>query len=133
MLGGSGHTMEGFKGFPFREKEPLVKEYFKVKLGYFLAEMIILLVETKKYDFIEMGLHHFLTMYAHFGMYLLGLIEVPMVVDILHDWGDLALQWSKMFSETHFSTILGVSFLINNAIWFYTRLYVFPIIIYQII
>jgi len=130
MLGGSGQTMEGFKGFPFREKEPMVKEYFKIKLGYYLAEIIIILVEPKKYDFIEMGLHHFLTMYAHLGMYSMGLLEVPMVIDILHDWGDLTLQFAKMFSETHFSKILGVSFLFNNIVWFYTRLYVFPIIIY---
>ena len=70
MLGGSGQTMEGFKGFPFREKEPMVKEYFKIKLGYYLAEIIIILVEPKKYDFIEMGLHHTVTMYLLIFSYL---------------------------------------------------------------
>lgn len=37
-----------------------------------------------------------------------------------------------MFSETNFSKILGVAFIINNFVWFYTRLYVFPMIIYEI-
>ena len=82
-----------------------------------------------------MGLHHMVTLWAHLGMYLLGMLEVPMVVDILHDWGDMTLAFSKMLSELNkkFSTVLAVSFMFNNCVWFYTRLWCFPIIIYQII
>lgn len=51
-------------------------------------------------------------------------------VAFLHNWADVVVSWTRVWAETEYKSIAGYSFVIAQIIWFYTRIYVFPQLIY---
>ena len=51
-------------------------------------------------------------------------------VAFLHNWADVVVSWTRVWAETEYKSSAGYSFVIAQIIWFYTRIYVFPQLIY---
>jgi ceramide synthetase len=76
-----------------------------------------------------MTLHHLVTVYLYgFSHMTNTLIGGP--VAFLHNWADVVVSWTRVWAETEYKSIAGYSFVIAQIIWFYTRIYVFPQLIY---
>ena len=76
-----------------------------------------------------MMLHHLVTVYLYgFSHMTNTLIGGP--VAFLHNWADVVVSWTRVWGETEYKNIGGYSFVIAQIIWFYTRIYVFPQLIY---
>jgi ceramide synthetase len=89
----------------------------------------IILEDWKKSDFIEMTLHHLVTVYLY-GFSFMSNMMIGGPVAFLHNWADMMNSWTRIWAETVHSKVAGYSFLIAQITWFYTRIYVFPQLIY---
>lgn len=128
---GQGSLSNLTASFPHHEfKYPLgVKYYYLITLGYHLASFIEHAMSEARNDFVEMYLHHLLTIYLYSYSYLMHRTPEGAIIMHLHDFADVPTQLVRCFVETTFvpAAVFGaVSMLIS---WGYTRLYVFPFII----
>ena len=130
LLGGSGTYSKAFDGFPYKEHAPGLKYYYLVLMGYHLGALISHFVTSKKNDFIEMGLHHILAVQLYGGSYILNLWEQGAIVVLIHDLSDITISICRALSQTIYQHLAAVLFISNMAVWVYTRMVVFPYLIY---
>ena len=108
-----------------------MKLYYLGTMGYHIHQMVYHGFEEVRNDYIEMLLHHFVTVFLYAFSYLTNLTKAGSVIMFLHDWADVPTSSVKAFTETTYSKIsvfLGISMLV---VWFYSRLVVLPPIIYE--
>merc|ERR1719329_1914476 len=60
-------------------------------------------------------------------------IEIGAVIAFLHDIADITTPLCKGIGESKYKTATIVGFFINMVVWAYTRIVVFPWIIYNIL
>lgn len=82
-------------------------------------------------DFVEMTLHEILTLYLFFGCYFANFWEIGAVISYIHGVSDVLVMLCKVLSETDLNKTTAFLFMVEIFIWFYTRLMVFPWIIYN--
>jgi hypothetical protein len=99
--------------------------------GYHLQGLMSIIFSGHKKDFVEMGLHHFVTLFLCVGGYMLNIHELASQFNLMHDLADLPLMWTKIWSETVYKNFTGASFIIVTVTWFYTRLIAMPVVIYE--
>lgn len=102
-------------------------------MGYHVGGLITHFIGTRRNDFVEMGLHHILSLYLYGGCYLYNFIEVGSVVAFLHDIADITTNIVKALAETKQKNVTAVVFIIHMSIWFYTRNFLLPFFIYTIL
>ena len=83
-----------------------------------------------KNDWLEMTLHHLLTIILYVFSYMIGFLKIGSLIMFLHSWVDIWSPFTKIWVETHYGklTIFGAA--MTWIIWVYSRLIVFPQIIY---
>lgn len=81
---------------------------------------------------LEMYVHHLSTGMLMASAYQSGYIKLCSLMLFIHDWADVTTGMLKIFVETRFKTLTIVLAIINVFIWFYSRCYALPLIIYEI-
>jgi len=132
MLGGSGDYINCFNGAPYVEHAKNLKEYYLIVTGYHLSQLIVHCLGTQRNDFIEMGLHHMATIYLMFGSYLFNCWECGAIIAFLHDFSDILGHLTKLTVNLKIDLISALVFIVLMFIWFWTRCFTFPYMIYQI-
>ena len=102
-------------------------------MGYHAGGLITHFLGKRRNDFIEMGLHHILSLYLYGGCYLFNLIEIGCVIAFLHDIADITTGVVKALAETKLKYPTAIVFVFHMIMWFYTRNLLLPYFIYQII
>jgi hypothetical protein len=101
-------------------------------MGYHLGALVTHFIEARKNDFIEMALHHFVTIFVFFGGYMTNILEAMAVIAFLHDLADIPTNLARVLSDTRYKIAAGVVFIgICMPVFFWTRCIVLPILIYQ--
>jgi hypothetical protein len=131
-LGGKGDFCLIWDNYPYQEHAPELKEYILVLLGYNFGGLISHFLHSRKNDFIEMGLHHILAIYLTGGGYLVNGWEGSAIITFIHDLADLTTGLVKAGAETKFKNQTALIFVIHMVIWFYSRMVVFPWVIYTL-
>ena len=124
--------MDCFKGAPYVQHASYLKEYYLLVTGYHLSQLIVHGFGTKRNDFVEMFLHHLVTIYLMFGSYLFNCWECGAIIIFLHDFSDIFGALTKFFGNMVYEKISMISLFMLMGTWFWTRCLTFPIIIYQI-
>jgi hypothetical protein len=88
------------------------------------------LVEDARNDFVEMFLHHVVTLILYGFSYMINFTNTGAIVMYLHDWADIFTAFVRCFTETTFTPLSVLSVIGMATSWFYTRIYIFPQIIY---
>lgn len=136
LLGGSGEYSRSItpKYFPYaqRDKNDGLKHYILVTSGFHVCNAFTHFVETKKNDFIEMGLHHIVALYLFGGLYFFNLWEGGATIAYLHDIADIFIAASRMLGDSKYSNLTGVMFVVAMGVWFWTRLITLPYLMYLI-
>jgi ceramide synthetase len=88
--------------------------------------MIYHAIEEVRNDYIEMLLHHFVTLFLYSFSYLTNLTTGGAIIMFLHDWADIPTSSVKCWTETRFSSLSFISAMLMAVSWFYTRILVFP-------
>lgn len=131
MLGGSGSFYNQWKDFPYIRHPPLYQLYYMGTMGFHLSQLFqqIFFESWDKSDFLEMLLHHGVTVYLYGFSYMTNMwIGVP--VAFLHNLGDLCVAITRFWSETRVKPVTAVWLVTAVIVWFYTRIYVFPQLIW---
>lgn len=134
ILGGSGSFREHFRNYPYWDHPPHYTTFYMSCLGFFFYELVAHIVEEdwSKGNFMEMLLHHFVTIYlmlfSFFGNYFIG---APVL--LIHNSSDILVCICRALNETKYNKIAGVIFLAAFGTWVYMRCFVYPTLIYQAI
>ena len=72
-----------------------MKWYYLTSIGYHFAQLLLHAVKTRNSDFVEMGLHHIITVYLIIGSYLINCWECGAVIAFIHDISDAVGYFAK--------------------------------------
>ena len=99
-------------------------------MGFHLYSLIHHMTTKARNDFMEMILHHGSTIFLYGLSYYFNRVESGALIMFLHDIADIPCSFARCYSETVFilpSLLSAVGMVVS---WFYTRLIVFPQVIY---
>lgn len=127
-LGGAGDVDLMFQDFPYQSTAtfPYIRPYLMMQLGYHLFSLVSHLSHKPKSDFMEMLLHHTMTVLLVALAYFMNYVTMSHLVLFTHDFGDIFCYLSKLFVDTKYKSVavaLAPGILFS---WGYMRLYVFP-------
>ena len=125
--------MDCFKDFPYPKHAPYLKEYLLITMGYHTGGLITHFFHDRKNDFVEIALHHIVTIYLFGGCFLCNVWEIGSVIAFLHDIADITTNIVKCLAESSFKTCTAIVFILHMFIWFYTRNLLLPYMIYCIL
>ena len=131
MMGGNGVLVKMFDDYPTFEKHPFFDFYYVFITGYHLESLYTHLFGSKNTDYTEMIFHHVLTLNLIFISYLSCFTKGGILVLWLHLWADIFTAFTRAVSNIKDIYAL-ISYLFLLTTWFYSRLYSFGFIIYEI-
>ena len=107
-----------------------VRTYYLITLGYHLNAMRVVIwayfVGKSKNDWIEMSLHHMLTIVLYMVSYKIEFIKIGALIMFVHDWADIWSPFAKIWVETNYKNLTIFGAFMTWTVWVYSRLYVFP-------
>lgn len=132
-LGGSGDLSKWMEGLPAWSKTRTFDIIFVSSAGFFLEDLVELAVRKKQKDFIEMSLHHFISIVLIYFSHVINCGSIGQMIVYLHYIADIFVAAGKCFNELP-GIVVPASMLIMTLLsWGWTRLIVFPQIIYSCI
>ena len=102
-----------FADSPFRA-DTSIQFYYAYAIGFYMAELLAIFVETKRSDFFEYLLHHVVTLYLIAFSWMGYETRIGTYVLLIHDISDIGLCTTKI---AHY---VGNEFLVNvNFVFFF--------------
>ena len=110
-----------------RNLVPHINLFVMFELGaYFSMTFCHLVLETRRSDFVEMLIHHIVTIMLIWGARLMGAVPVTVVTLPLHDANDVLLEMAKILVYQGKEFMANVWFGAFIFVWVVLRLYYFP-------
>jgi len=107
--------------------EPYGRFFYLCSLGFWTSCILFLGIETIRKDFIQMILHHFLTVALIVLSYIYNFHRFGLLVLILHDVVDVFLYTAKSLNYRGYQTGADICFAIFAFSFFVARLILYPI------
>ena len=109
---------------------PSLRFYYLSTLGYHINSLRALawawFTNKSKGDWVEMLLHHLLTVSLYSFSYLTNSCKIGSLVMYLHDWADIWTPFAKLWVETDYKNLCIFGGVMIWFTWTYTRLIIFP-------
>jgi len=118
--------VECFDGYPNQDHSYRVRFYYTYAIAFYFYSIMDLFFEEKKKDFIAMFAHHVITITIITMSALGNAHRIGVVIMLLFDACDIALEAAKIFNKCKEDTIAAATFVIFVALWIRNRLYMFP-------
>jgi len=127
-LGGDGSAGLMFKDFPYqgREQFPQIREYIMVQLGYHMHSFIVHVFSKPRNDFVEMLLHHSVTVFLIILAYFMNYVTISHLVLFVHDLSDIFICCTKALVDTDSTFFTMSCYGLVMVTWSYMRLFIFP-------
>lgn len=97
-----------------------------VQLGYHFYSLLNHLSQPPKHDFIEMLLHHVITVILTSMAYYMNYVNITHLILFVHDTGDAFLALGRAMADTIYRKFSVVAYIILLITWPYYRLYLYP-------
>jgi hypothetical protein len=111
----------------------IVHLYYMVTLGFYSSSIVCLFwFDSRRSDFVEFVIHHFVTLGLVLASYFLGFVRCGIALMGLHDLGDVFLYLAKTL---HYFGLAGIDttvFAVFAVTFYCTRLVLLPRISYAI-
>ena len=79
-------------------------------------------------DYIQMYIHHVITLLLIMGSYYQGLFKIGVMVMFYHDFSDIFVDLLKLFNKIKIGYFLvEISFVLMVIVWIYDRLILYPL------
>jgi hypothetical protein len=127
-LGGQGHSLNMFIEYPYLKIQNYeeVKLYLVIQLGYHLFSLFQHMLKKPKNDYIEMLLHHLVTVALISIAYFMNYVTISVVILFVHDFSDVFGYIVRIFVDTEYKSITLVGYVGLLVTWLYLRIIVFP-------
>ena len=104
---------------------------YALYVGLYIHQLVFLFIDTRSSDFVQLIIHHAITLFIVFASWLVGFTRVGSFTMVLHDCSDVFLELAKCFNycqkqHPKLSTGADVTFVIFAVSFFYLRLYIYP-------
>lgn len=110
----------------------MIKVYTLLQLGYHFHSLVYMLLLTPiRNDFLEMMVHHVATIFLIGCSYLSNYTAPGALVAFVHDIGDVTGYAIKAVVDMGITPLTVVMYIILLISWAYSRLFVFPDMIYH--
>ena len=76
----------------------------------------------KQNDYLEMMVHHMVTIYLYIFSYMTNTMIGP-VVAFIHDTVDVLISFTRVFAESDYKRVTGYTFMLAQIAWAYARIY----------
>jgi len=131
MMGGNGSLEKVFSDWPNWKKPNYFDIFYIACSGYHLETMVWHVLGERLSDYVEMLLHHVVTLNLIFFSYMSGFTKIGVLILWLHNWSDIfasgaratAYLW-EVFPATFYLCLL--------TSWYYFRIFCFSFIIYEV-
>jgi very-long-chain ceramide synthase len=110
-----------WSNYPTREIDGLVKYYYLVAFAFWLQQLVVVNIEERRKDHLQMFTHHMITCALMFGSYCYHQTKVGNVFLCLMDVVDLFLPLAKILKYLKFRLICDIAFGAFMITWFVAR------------
>ena len=132
-LGGSGDYALVFSKHPYPEHCSGLQDYYMLVITYHLGSLINHVIGKRNSDFVEMTLHHFVTMGLLLYSYMFNVWECGAVISFIHDFTDCIGHSVKVSCQLeNYDNTTFYIFATVMVTWGWARNLVFPYCVYQI-
>ncbi|XP_060086199.1 ceramide synthase 5-like [Ylistrum balloti] len=100
--------------------------YYTIELGFYWNLVFTILSDHKRKDFVEMVVHHVVTINLVYFSFACNQIRVGTLVLLVHDAVDFWMAAAKMAIYLKKPKVADSLFVIFLIVWFFTRLYIYP-------
>lgn len=130
-MGGSGKLSNIFEEWPNWPKPRYFDVFYIASAGYHIESMISHLISPKNGDFLEMVLHHVVTLNLIYFSYMVCFTKVGILILFLHNWSDVFAAGARGFGYI-WSPVPALFCVGLIGSWYYSRIYCFAFIIYEV-
>ncbi|KAK6759212.1 hypothetical protein RB195_021061 [Necator americanus] len=118
---------ECWRGWPHHNISPTVWWYYIIEASFYWALFIgTLCVDVRRADFIQMMLHHAITIVLLYLSWSMNMVRVGILVLFVHDAADIIIETAKIVRYANWQITLNVLFVIFIVVWTATRLVYYP-------
>ncbi|KAF2084886.1 longevity assurance proteins LAG1/LAC1 [Saccharata proteae CBS 121410] len=107
--------------FPTRQMDGLTKWYYLVQFAFWLQQIVVVNIEERRKDYLQMFAHHIITSALIFMSYGYYQTKVGNVILCIMDVVDIFLPAAKILKYLGFQTICDCTFGIFIVSWFVAR------------
>lgn len=97
-----------------------------MELSFYWSLLFSMFEDIKRKDFLEMLIHHFVTIILLVLSWTCNLIRAGTLVLVIHDCADIFLEMAKMMKYIKWQRTCDVLFAIFTVTWIGTRLVIYP-------
>ena len=128
VLLGHGDTSVMYKGWPYIDNStvPNLGMYQMIQLGFHAHILVTHFTENPKKNYIEMLLHHTLTILLIVLGYFFNMHNGASMTLLVHDVSDIFVSAARAMMDTNYKGALLFFYAMLMITWGYLRLYVFP-------
>ncbi|EYB93091.1 hypothetical protein Y032_0186g1074 [Ancylostoma ceylanicum] len=118
---------ECWRGWPHHNISSAVWWYYIIEASFYWALFIgTLCVDVRRADFVQMMLHHGITIALLYVSWSMNMVRVGTLVLFVHDAADIFIEIAKIVRYANWQTTLNVLFVIFIVVWTATRLVFYP-------
>ncbi|PPQ68014.1 hypothetical protein CVT26_007377 [Gymnopilus dilepis] len=128
------NTNEFWLDYPHWDMRPDLKRYYLMQFSYWLQQLVVLVLglEKPRKDYLELVIHHFVTLWLVGWSYLINLTYIGNAVYMSMDIPDSFLAFSKILNYIQWDTAKIYAFVVFYAIWTYFRHYLNLVILWSV-
>ena len=101
--------------------------HYQFELCIYYFQLCLIFTDKKNKDFINLLIHHLITLFLIKYSYFLGIVRVGQVIMVLHDIADPFLELARICVKIKNTRIANISFCVFTTIFFSTRILFFPV------
>ena len=114
--------------------------YYLIEIAHYLHLLFAEFVGVKKKDFIQMTIHHIVTLLLLYFSYAMNFVRIGVLILVIHDASDVFLELAKLCnyiasnnnqSKQSATKLQDIFFVIFAIVFMITRLYIYPFYIYH--
>ncbi|KPP60064.1 ceramide synthase 2-like [Scleropages formosus] len=101
--------------------------YYMLELSFYVSLLFSVATDVKRKDFKEQIVHHVATIVLISFSWCVNYIRAGTLIMLVHDASDYLLESAKMFNYAGWRTTCNCMFILFAAVFFVTRLIIFPL------
>lgn len=111
-----------------------IKWFYRFVTGYLWSELVLLLCcdgHGSRSEFMEMSLHHTISIGLTVASYVAGYIKIGILVMYVHNVSDVFIYLSRTTVDVRSTLFVAVCFTLLCGSFFFYRLYLFPLTLFR--